>query len=211
MFLKKFLKLFYIEIVAVIILMTTVSAYAKQVDASNQYGAQIALVLKPYNGFLNRAERAQRFKFDDYARTSLTLYRMRDLTGIDTYEKTYSEVKKGFSIVWKKLFTAKIRFRIKKVGNNYEKYRVDASYAYMRNRKGKIVLYWGDPGEDDYRVGNIRKITRTKKNSYRVIYDLYRYDWLNDRICEIKSTWQFMMRKIGKKFKIQSIKRTIVY
>ena len=194
----------------------------KTEDVTGEYKTNISKTIRPFDDYLHRIEvtKRQRFFFDDAVRTSMSLYKMlkdslKNQKRVSPLNKTYPEIKKTFSSVWKKYFTNKVNYQIENNANmnvtDHSIFYADYKYTFMCDANGEIRCFMGNWAVEDNRIGSVDRVTTTNNNTFEVYYDLYRYDGYDNTICEKTSSWKIIMEKRGGRFKIQNIAKLVVY
>lgn len=199
---KKFKSSLIIFLATIMIFSLPLSASAAtKRDVTKTYSKSVTKLLGGFDGYFGYCcGKNQYFKFDDYARTTMTTMRISGLCN-----RTISTAKKKLKPQLKLYFnTSTVKFK------KFTKYGIPKNPSYLFcNKNGKIVYTGGDWGEVSPR-GFVKKIIKTGSKTYEVTYNLHFYDWVTKKTCGYMGTYKVYLRKASNKngFVIINIKQT---
>ena len=160
-------------LLAVLIFMAMpVQAAAKDVTKASK--TKVQRLLRQFDGYLGYGcKKSTSFKFDDYART--TMLCMSQYPG----NCTLKQLRKTHGAAWKKCFTARVNFKMKKLkGELYGNSSPDpwSSPANLFQLYGGRTYYLGGDWGEVYPKGYAKKIVRNSKKKYTVTYEIKWFD-----------------------------------
>lgn len=199
---KKNLKKYLIILLAAIMIFSlplSASAATKK-NVTKTYKKSVTRMLRGFDSYFGYCcGKNQYFKFDNYARTTMTY--MRNYSS----DNRLSTVKKKLRPQLKLYFnTSTVKFK------KFTKYGIPRNPSYLFcNKNGRIIYTGGDWGEVAPK-GFVKKIIRTSSNKFEVTYNVYMYDdWAKKNYGHI-GTYKIYLKKAKNKngFVITNIKQT---
>ena len=195
-------RIYTMIMVAAVVLALAVPAQAASKTVTSGERKAIAKVLSKFDNYLGYGVDHKGFKFDDYARTTMSIM------GGGATNRFLSESRNRITSFWKKYFTAKVRIKTRSY-SKYGKRNTDPSYVFLVDN-GRFVWTSGNWGEF-YPKGYIAGITKKNSKTFVVNYDIHEYGAMLKRSIGKRVGYQITMKKVGSAYKIQKIKRTAVY
>ena len=199
---KKNLKKYLIILFAAIMIFSlplSASAATKK-NVTKTYKKSVTRMLRGFDSYFGYCcGKNQYFKFDNYARTTMTY--MRNYSS----DNRLSAVKKKLRPQLKLYFnTSTVKFK------KFTKYGIPRNPSYLFcNKNGRIIYTGGDWGEVAPK-GFVKKIIQTSSNKFEVTYNVYMYDdWAKKNYGHI-GTYKIYLKKDKNKngFVITNIKQT---
>lgn len=199
---KKNLKKYLVILLAAIMIFSlplSASAATKK-NVTKTYKKSVTRMLRGFDSYFGYCcGKNQYFKFDNYARTTMTY--MRNYSS----DNRLSAVKKKLRPQLKLYFnTSTVKFK------KFTKYEFPRNPSYLFcNKNGRIIYTGGDWGEVAPK-GFVKKIIRTSSNRYEVTYSIYEYDdWAKKNYGHM-GTYKIYLKKANNRngFVITNIKQT---
>ena len=191
------------------VLLTASAVQAKGRDVTGEKKKEVQKIVQRFDGFLGYGcSRRTKFKFDDYART--TMLCMQDES---TYSGKYTlnQIRKRSKDNWNKYFSAKVNCKMKKrKGGFYDGSPspwTNPSYLFQVY-KGKATYLGGDWGEMGPQ-GSVKKITQNSAGKYTVTYDIKWYNYSTGKTGGKMGTYKITLvaSKKNPTLRISNIKR----
>lgn len=200
---KKNLKKYLVLLLAAIMIFSlplSASAATKK-NVTKTYKKSVTRMLRGFDSYFGYCcGKNQYFKFDNYARTTMTYMR----TLLPSHKASY--VKKKLRPQLKLYFnTSTVKFK------KYTGFGLPRNPSYLFcNDKGRIVYTYGDWGEIAPK-GFVKKILRTSSKRFEVTYNVYLYSSYTKRTCGHMGTYKIYLKKANNKngFVITNIKQTV--
>ena len=199
---KKNLKKYLVILLAAIMIFSlplSTSAATKK-NVTKTYKKSVTRMLRGFDSYFGYCcGKNQYFKFDNYARTTMTY--MRNYSS----DNRLSTVKKRLRPQLKLYFnTSTVKFK------KFTKYKFPRNPSYLFcNKNGRIVYTGGDWGEVAPK-GFVKKIIRTSSKRYEVTYNVHFYSGYTRKTCGYMGTYKIYLKKAKNKngFVITNIKQT---
>ena len=200
---KKNLKKYLVLLLAAIMIFSlplSASAATKK-NVTKTYKKSVTRMLRGFDSYFGYCcGKNQYFKFDNYARTTMTYMR----TLLPSHKASY--VKKKLRPQLKLYFnTSTVKFK------KYTGFGLPRNPSYLFcNDKGRIVYTYGDWGEIAPK-GFVKKILRTSSKRFEVTYNVYLYCSYIKRTSGHMVTYKIYLKKANNKngFVITNIKQTV--
>lgn len=199
---KKNLKKSLVILLAAIMIFSlplSASAATKK-NVTKTYKKSVTRMLRGFDSYFGYCcGKNQYFKFDNYARTTMTY--MRNYSS----DNRLSTVKKKLRPQLKLYFnTSTVKFK------KFTKYGIPRNPSYLFcNKNGRIVYTGGNWGEVAPK-GFVKKIIRTSSKRFEVTYSIYEYDdWAKKNYGHM-GTYKIYLKKANNRngFVITNIKQT---
>ena len=200
---KKNLKKYLVILLAAIMIFSlplSASAATKK-NVTKTYKKSVTRMLRGFDSYFGYCcGKNQYFKFDNYARTTMTY--MRNYSS----DNRLSTVKKKLRPQLKLYFnTSTVKFK------KYTGFGLPRNPSYLFcNDRGRIVYTYGDWGEIAPK-GFVKKIIRTSSNKFEVTYSIYYYNNWEKKNYGHMGTYKIYLKKANNKngFVITNIKQTV--
>ena len=199
---KNLKKSLVILLAAIMIFSLPISASAAtKKNVTKTYKKSVTRMLRGFDSYFGYCcGKNQYFKFDNYARTTMTY--MRNYSS----DNRLSTVKKKLRPQLKLYFnTSTVKFK------KFTKYEFPRNPSYLFcNKNGRIVYTGGDWGEVAPK-GFVKKIIRTSSNRFEVTYNVHFYNGYTRKTCGHMGTYKIYLKKANNKngFVITNIKQTV--
>lgn len=196
---KKFFKKFGIILVTVCLLFNTVSVSAAQTNVTSKYKTSVTKFLREFDGFLGYSAYTtnQKFKYDDYTKTTMLLYAH---SWVRTNDTVKSAVKK-LTPKMKHYFTSG-KIRLVKSSTPQSN---NPAYVFC-NKNGRVTYRGGDWG-GEYPRGYVTKVVKSGSN-YIVNYNVYIIDEFYNTRGPLMAKYQITLKRSSGHFKFRNIKQT---
>ena len=180
------------------------SVEAKTKNVTSKYKKSVQKTLRAHDEYLGYGcDNKIAFKFDNYARSTMLCFAKGEYWG-----KSLKQLKAEYKRQWKKTFTAKFAFKMKKhkgdrwagtprpwSNPSYLIQLVDGKAEYLGGD-------WGDVGPRGY----VKKIQQNGK-SYVVTYQIKWFDYVENKSTGTMGSYKITLKKSGSRWKIRNIKR----